>query len=174
MKRDRKILIVVIMGLLSGCSIVNPYESESLCGRTDYGRCMNLRQAYAESMQESDKGKGEEKTASGYVKKEYLYKKGGGRLLDHGSRKRLIYRYIPVKIVKKKETEKEKYRKEKYRTLRELISKTEKPLVAPPKILKVLILPYSTGERSDTLNMQRVVFLKVEDSRWIFDPVEVE
>ncbi len=54
---------------------------------------------------------------------------------------------------------------QRYRTLVSLLEQPRKPLLQPPKILRVLLLPYR-GENGE-LFMTRYVYVKIEDSRWI-------
>jgi conjugal transfer pilus assembly protein TraV len=172
------ITVSITLLMLGGCNILNPYSEETVCQKTDFGQCMSLEEAYNRSLNEEGNQNQEEEAESkptGYLKKEYLYVTGRRRILNHGPGKMLIYRYVPVTIKppKKEKKPKELYEHEKYKTLSNLLKKEKKPLVAPPKILKVLILPYSSGDRSEALNMQRIIFLKVEDSKWIFEPTEL-
>jgi conjugal transfer pilus assembly protein TraV len=53
----------------------------------------------------------------------------------------------------------------RYKLLVDLLPGEKKPLLQPPKILRVLLLPYR-GE-NDELFMTRYVYLKIEDSQWI-------
>ncbi len=53
----------------------------------------------------------------------------------------------------------------RYKILTDLLEKPEKPMLQPPKILRVLLLPYR-GEDNE-LFMTRYVYLKIEDSKWI-------
>ena len=53
----------------------------------------------------------------------------------------------------------------RYKILTDLLEEPERPMLKPPKILRVLLLPY-TGE-DDELFMTRYVYLKIEDSKWI-------
>jgi len=53
----------------------------------------------------------------------------------------------------------------RYKVLTDLLEEPEKPMLQPPKILRVLLLPYK-GE-DDELFMTRYVYLKIEDSKWI-------
>ncbi|MFP7756243.1 TraV family lipoprotein [Thermodesulfobacteriota bacterium B35] len=54
---------------------------------------------------------------------------------------------------------------QRYKVLAGLLREPRKPLLQPPKILRVLLLPYRGEE--DELFMTRYVYLKIEDSRWI-------
>jgi conjugal transfer pilus assembly protein TraV len=53
----------------------------------------------------------------------------------------------------------------RYKILTELLQEPEKPILQPPKILRVLLLPYK-GE-NDELFMTRYVYVKIENSKWI-------
>lgn len=53
----------------------------------------------------------------------------------------------------------------RYRILADLLEEPEKPLLQPPKILRVLMLPYE-GE-SGELFMTRYVYLQVENGKWL-------
>jgi conjugal transfer pilus assembly protein TraV len=53
----------------------------------------------------------------------------------------------------------------RYRIIAELLQEETKPLLQPPKILRILLLPYR-GE-DEELFMSRYVYLKIEDSQWV-------
>lgn len=53
----------------------------------------------------------------------------------------------------------------RYRLLADLLEEPEKPLLRPPKILRVLMLPYE-GEGGE-LFMTRYVYLQVENGKWL-------
>jgi len=53
----------------------------------------------------------------------------------------------------------------RYKTVAGLLREEKKPLLLPPKILRVLLLPYR-GQDGE-LFMSRYVYIKIEDSRWI-------
>ena len=57
----------------------------------------------------------------------------------------------------------------RYKLLAGLLENEKKPLLQPPKILRVLLLPYR-GE-NDELFMTRYVYLKIEDSQWILTDI---
>ncbi len=53
----------------------------------------------------------------------------------------------------------------RYKVLAGLLQEEKKPLLQPPKILRVLLLPYK-GE-GEELFMSRYVYVKIEDSKWV-------
>jgi len=60
----------------------------------------------------------------------------------------------------------------RYRLVAGLLKEEKKPLLQPPKILRVLLLPYK-GE-DDELFMSRYVYVKIEDSKWILTDLSEE
>jgi len=60
----------------------------------------------------------------------------------------------------------------RYRLVAGLLQEEKKPLLQPPKILRVLLLPYK-GE-GDELFMSRYVYVKIEDSKWILTDLAEE
>ena len=122
--------------LLGGCSILNPYKSEFTCPQKENGKCVAVEKAYDESLA-GKTGKGE--------RSEPLKKDG----LEKGADKRgaLLYQ------------------EEVYRKLTGLLREPVTPLVAPPRIMRVLLLPYK-GEGGE-LFMPRYVYFMADDPRWI-------
>jgi len=68
------------------------------------------------------------------------------------------------------EEEQQAIQDNRYRILTELLQEPNKPLLQPPKVLRVLLLPYR-GE-SDELFMTRYVYLKIEDAKWILTDLD--
>lgn len=58
---------------------------------------------------------------------------------------------------------------QRYQMVTGLLEEPQKPILQPPKILRVLLLPYE-GERNE-LFMTRYVYLKVEESDWILSDI---
>jgi conjugal transfer pilus assembly protein TraV len=175
MKKSIIVLALISLSALAGCSVFNPYESDFQCKDAGTGQCKTMKKAYMNALDEK-KDADTEEVATSYFKKTYRYV-ASPLAFSHGLKKKmLVYQYEPV-IQKRKLPKVDPevmYQKNKFETLGKLLGEQDKPLVAPPKVLKVLIFPYSSGERSEVLNMHRYVFLKVEDSQWVFDSMEVE
>jgi len=64
---------------------------------------------------------------------------------------------------------KQKIQDNRYKILIGLLQEPKKPLLQPPKILRVLLLPYK-GENEE-LFMTRYIYVKVEDSEWILTDI---
>ena len=68
------------------------------------------------------------------------------------------------------ETAKQELQDNRYKVVSELLQEETKPLLRPPKILRILLLPYK-GEDQE-LFMSRYVYLKIEDSQWVLTDLE--
>ncbi len=58
---------------------------------------------------------------------------------------------------------------QRYQVIAGLLEEPQKPILQPPKIMRVLLLPYE-GE-GEELFMTRYVYLKVEESDWILSDI---
>lgn len=58
---------------------------------------------------------------------------------------------------------------QRYQMVAGLLAEPKKPILQPPKIMRVLLLPYE-GE-GEELFMTRYVYLKVEESDWILSDI---
>lgn len=72
--------------------------------------------------------------------------------------------------VKPTDTAQKELQDNRYRIIADLLQEETKPLLQPPKILRVLLLPYK-GEDQE-LFMSRYVYLKIEDSQWVLTDLE--
>ena len=57
----------------------------------------------------------------------------------------------------------------RYKEIAELLDAPEAPLLKPPKVLRVLLLPYK-GENNE-LFMSRWAYLEVEPSQWVLSEI---
>ncbi len=60
----------------------------------------------------------------------------------------------------------------RYKTISELLVEEKAPILKPPKIVRVLFLPYKGVK--DELFMSRYVYFKLEDSSWILTDIAEE
>lgn len=125
--------------LLGGCSILNPYKSEFTCPQKENGKCVGVETAYDESLQKKNKDGGSLEPAT---------KNSPGKSSTGPAQK--------VNLL---------YQEEVYRKLTGLLRDPVTPLVAPPRIMRVLLLPYK-GEGGE-LFMPRYVYFMADDPRWI-------
>jgi len=178
-------LIVPGLALLAGCSgFLNPYEENFACPYLEEGACQSATTAYQNSLHE-DQGspgprKGDSKSSSeivGYLPRVTRQRTEASPYSSMRSSVRLI-RYEPVK---RQETgsgdplrdAKETYQTLTYKRLNSLIGQPETPMIAPPEVIRVLLLPRVDGDDKNQITMARFRYLIVKPSRWVLkDPFE--
>lgn len=135
--------------LLSGCALLNPYESNFSCPETANGKCVSVQTAYKEAATPAER-----KTQAPHpdVKEDECSD-------DNGSPSCSERKKSPAR------SSEERYRSALYDKYSGLLKEPVTPIVAPPKTMRVLILPY-TGQDNE-LNMLRYVYFFVDESRWL-------
>jgi len=141
MKVKFTFLLLAVL-VFSGCSIFSPYNSKFQCESPDKGKCVSVQKAYEESM-----GKG---NFHGKV----VGKHGSSK--DKGGEKEM-------KDVKSSSAE-ESYRESIQREMANLINAPVTPLLVPPKVMRVLVLPYPD---KSVLYMPRYIYIMTDKPRWI-------
>lgn len=120
-----------ILSLSGGCAwmgeAVNPYKSSFACPLGDNGKCINMTDAYKESLQP------------------------GEDTLQ------------PVKSRNAGSSE-TMYQDSLYRKLTGLLDEPTTPVIAPPKVMRMLLLPYKGSDKE--LYLYRYVFFVVDDYSW--------
>ncbi|MDI6615089.1 MAG: type IV conjugative transfer system lipoprotein TraV [Syntrophaceae bacterium] len=124
--------------LLGGCSVLNPYKSEFTCPQKENGKCVGVETAYDESLQKKNKYESLEPASQNLPGKSSTGQAEKVNLL---------------------------YQEEVYRKLTGLLRDPVTPLIAPPRVMRVLLLPY-TGDGGE-LFMPRYVYFMADDPRWI-------
>ena len=136
----RLVLLFVLAILLTGCaSVLNPYESDFQCPDTDRGKCVSVQDAYGESMKKNYSKENKDEVKSEKPKE--------GDALESQDKKN------------------NDYREALYKELAGLLKEPLTPMVAPPKVMRVLLLPYK-GD-SNELYMIRYVYFFVDGPKWI-------
>jgi conjugal transfer pilus assembly protein TraV len=131
--------------LLCGCStVLNPYQSSFNCPETENGKCVSVQTAYRESLNPLVKSEGEECTNCGKERPAEM----NGSPEEQGYRAALLSR------------------------LTGLLREPETPMVAPPQVMRVLLLPYK-GDGGE-LFMPRYAYFFVDRPSWIMDGYLVE
>lgn len=123
--------------LLAGCgSLVNPYHENFTCKATDEGgACVDTMTAYADAQVTE--------AADNLPPRPTLVPEQG----TGAATARAVFE--------------DRY----YRRLAEILEEPQVPVIEPPKIMRVLMLPYK-GEGGE-LFMPRYSFVQVEDARWV-------
>lgn len=143
----RRLLFIPIALLLGGCSIFNPYSSEFSCPEGYKGKCISVTGAYNEA-----KAGVEHETGSGDQKND------DKKNVDAG----------PETVESRNYSA---YKASLYQRFDDLLKEPRTPIVAPPKVMRVLLLPYR-GQDNEFYAMRHVYFF-VDEPRWILgDSVE--
>lgn len=156
MKLHYVILPLLLLVPLSGCGglvgqLVNPYEENFKCRtRDDAGKCIDTPSAYKEArFPDADNA-------------------------SETSCTNLSGDTIPCPPATTAESTKTNINQltaqnSRYKALTELMQEPDKPMLEPPKIMRVLMLPYK-GE-NDELFMTRYVYLKLKESQWVLTDI---
>ena len=152
MKSLSIVLPLLLLLLLPGCSgfksIINPYEENFKCRtKDDAGKCINTPSAYKEA-RFPDANNADESAACTNV--------SGDKIPCHPPASKTNINQLTAQD-------------SRYKVLTELLEEPDKPMLEPPKIMRVLMLPYK-GE-SDELFMTRYVYLKLKESQWVLTDI---
>lgn len=134
--------------LLSACSVksaLNPYDEDFHCRAKDKeGRCTDTPGAYKDARYP--------RPSSVKVEEEPKRQNFGRTAKDEEKE------VPPVSL-------KEEAKASQYQAISSMLTEPRPPMVVPPKVIKVLILPYQ-GSKGE-LFMSRYVYLQMEKSSWI-------
>ncbi len=153
------LMVVAPLALVAGCQTLVPYDSEFACAKShDYGKCMDVQSAYDDARSST----GSAPAAAQPVAKSKSSARGtAAKSLPSGTpelRGELVREaFAPADAD-------ERLREARYRELAGLIENPVTPLVQPPKVLRTLIVSYSTG---DALYMPRYVYYIAEDGKFV-------
>lgn len=148
------LFLISLVVLLNGCAVFNPYSSDFTCPDSFAGKCISVQGAYAESVEGKDQSAGE-KVAS---------KSGSSGEEEHVDRQDDKDKTKPVKNTIEARNY-NAYRSSLYQKFDTLLKEPETPMVAPPKVMRVLLLPYK-GQENELFAM-RHVYIFVDEPRWI-------
>ena len=169
-----RILFVSTALFASGAcaSVMNPYEGDFTCPKTNNGKCVSINEAYEESIngKKVEKPKAETKPVSMHKRDESYLDSNGIQIYDIKK---------PVKELKG-DSENENnlellepsqmYQDALYSEMSALIKEPVTPVVRVPNTVRVLLLPYKDDEsEGEMLFMYRYVFFILEKPYWILD-----
>lgn len=142
----RKISIGILVVFLSGCSIFNPYNGEFTCPKTFKGKCVSPKQAYQESLEEPNTN-------------------GSGKETREDQEAIKPLKDLQKDLDLKGSVIEASYQNALFEKLTALLKEPATPMIAPPQIVRVLILPYQ-GEGSK-LFMPRYVYFIIDEPKWV-------
>lgn len=153
--RKAIIFVVVLAFSLSGCAVINPYESDFSCPETFHGKCISVQGAYEESL--SGKDDAYEPAIDNCI---------GGKCPERTEGKRQTLRPDSVE-----DRNYNAYRSALYSRYDQLLREPQTPVVVPPKVMRILMLPYK-GQDGEFF-MYRYAYFFTEEPKWILgDSVE--
>jgi len=153
-KFARALLIATALAS-SGCAVINPYESDFSCPDTYHGKCISVQGAYEESLSGKD---------DAYVNN--INSCIGGNCPDREESDRL-----PAKPGTVEDRNYNAYRSALYTRYDQLLREPQTPVVAPPKVMRILLLPYK-GQDGEFF-MYRYAYFFTEEPKWLLgDSVE--
>lgn len=139
--RFRHIAMLLVFSMaLGGCGTMGVYESDFSCPQTYNGRCISLQGAYDLALEGKDTPS---KTLS----------------QTEGGERSLVPQPDPEEVAHTS------YKESLYKRFDGLLKEPATPMVAPPQVMRVLLLPYK-GE-SNELYMLRYVYFFVDEPKWV-------
>ncbi len=135
-----------------GCSpILNPYSSDFTCPKTENGKCVDMEAAHEESLAKTGK-KYRETGRPPCNGKDCESKNKTDKEKD-----RINKDNLPTPDIA--------YQDELHKKLAGLLAQPTTPVVAPPSVMRVLMLPYKGDENE--LFMLRYVYIIVDGPKWV-------
>jgi len=157
LQRIRKAgLALSAAALLSAGCVTQPYKTSFQCPGTYEGMCETLDDAYFDSVHGIDPKKFDEK----WAEKEKQWEEKNKKLIEARKKAASPERHDKGEI---------EYRKRLFKELSSLLAEPVKPLVAPPKVVRVLVLSSlarDTGRKTIFVS-PRYVYFMLDDPHWL-------
>lgn len=159
----RRVLLLLVAGAtVSGCAtMLNPYDEDYYCRATDEGgKCMDVLAAYTDAVVTGPEMERHLRAPPGKVAATPPAPPPAAGPPGTVPAPPLL----PAADL----TPREQYLAARDAKLADLLREPKTPLLAPPKLLRVLILPYKEkGDAFDELFMYRYTYLKLENSDFV-------
>jgi conjugal transfer pilus assembly protein TraV len=152
----KKALIVIGTLTMSGCALLNPYESSFSCPETSNGKCVSVQTAYSESAKGTGKSAA---TTSDHMEENCRAEEASAGVCADREKS------ITLNSASKENCTYNHYRTALFDKFSGLLKEPVTPVVAPPKTMRVLLLPY-TGQDNE-FYMLRYVYFFVDEPRWL-------
>jgi len=143
-------VFLVMAFFISGCGskVFNPYDEEFMCPDIGYGKCATMDQAYNESYEAT-------------VENEMVLTPQTNTEIEEDMDGEPANTEPDPEYI---------YRNRLFSEMASIIEDSETPLLAPPKIARVLVLNYSDEE--DTFFSSRHIYFITTQSKWVLSPYE--
>ncbi len=153
----KRTLALAGMLLLNGCALLNPYESNFSCPESYNGKCVSVQTAYSESSGGASKTKD--------MAADQSRENCGPEFDNSGACTESTKESVGANPASKENGALTKYRAALFDKFTGLLKEPVTPVVAPPKTMRVLLLPY-TGQDNE-FYMLRYVYFFVDEPRWL-------
>ena len=158
--------------LLFGCA-TTPYRSKFQCPGGYAGQCESIQQAYKDSIHNFDPRLYDEK----WVKREKEWERKHAALIRARKQAGEDIKTIDERLKEHKKgssTNETLYREKLFKELKDLLSEPEKPIVVPPKVVRVLVLSTLAKESRDReiFISPRYIFFMLDRPRWLLHKVD--
>ena len=157
-------LMAFALMTISCATFVNPYNEDFSCPKTFNGKCVSIAEAYDESVEgvEPEKEETEPEPCDCWDDEidcdcEPVEKKEEATETADPKQEQIA---LPGSA-------EDSYRESLYGKLSRLINEPVTPMVAPPKVLRILLLPYEGSDNA--LYMYRYAYFFVDEPRWVLD-----
>lgn len=136
--------LILFVAIVSGCShVLNPYSSQFSCPHLENGKCVDIDEAHDESLAKTGvKNRDSRHTCGG--------KDCAGTVTRPGTAVNTANIY---------------YQDELHKKIAGLLEQPVTPVVAPPTVMRILMLPYKGDENE--LYMYRYVYLVIDGPHWV-------
>ena len=152
----KNILIAIGILSMSGCALLNPYESSFSCPESSKGKCVSVQTAYSESATGPLPAK---EAQSDRTAEECTSENSTAGACSDAKKEGTL------NPVSKENGTYNRYRTALFDKFSGLLKEPVTPVVAPPKTMRVLLLPY-TGQDNE-FYMLRYVYFFVDEPRWL-------
>jgi len=153
----KKALILAGLLFMNGCALLNPYESSFSCPESYNGKCVSVQTAYSESSGSAVEAKDAAADPS--------HENCGPESENPGACTESRMESAAANPPSKENGALTKYRAALFDKFTVLLKEPVTPVVAPPKTMRVLLLPY-TGQDNE-FYMLRYVYFFVDEPRWL-------
>lgn len=137
---------IALVGLSACTSLFSAYDSDFSCKNSDHGSCAHPLSAY----EQARNGLSADHAVQSMVEPRS----------DHADGESHDHELLP-------KSDYQSYQEAVYSELQGLVSDPDTPILAPAKIVRTLILPYTDPKQSSRLYMPRYVYSVLENSKFV-------
>jgi conjugal transfer pilus assembly protein TraV len=158
-------IFLVVLGF-SGCAskLMNPYSEEYSCPQAEKGKCVSIKQAYLESLQNQPP----DLLFSPSPQVNSLFSSPFFSTPQVNSQPANATSFSAQSVFPQETLVESygRYNEALIKKLQQMLENPKTPVLAPPQVIRVLILPYAADK--NTFYADRYVYVIVEDPQWVF------